>query len=95
MHAHLCETPRPFGETVLRKEGKDSAYNSRKNLLKNIHHSDFELIDKLVHQLYELHKIFGLPQPEPHFQNSTSFFNSYLSTAKMEIYINKQMYLNI
>lgn len=86
MHAHLCETPRPFGKTVLGKEGKDSAYNRRKNLLKNIHHSNFELVDKLINQLYELHKIFGLPQPEPHFQNLTRFSNSYLSTAKMKIH---------
>jgi hypothetical protein len=83
MRAHLCKTPRPFRETVLGKESKDLAYNRGESLLKNIHHFDFELVDKPVNQLYKLHKIFELPQPDPHFQNSTSFFKSYLSTAKV------------
>jgi hypothetical protein len=79
----MLTSTRPFRETVLGKEGKDLAYNSRKDLLKNIRHFDFELVDKPVNQLDKLHKIFELPQQEPHFQNSTSFFKSYLSTGKV------------
>jgi hypothetical protein len=48
MHGHLCKIPRRFKETVVGKESKGLAYNRWKNLLKNIHHFDFELVDKPV-----------------------------------------------
>lgn len=81
MYAHLSETPRSFRKTVLGKEGKDSAHNRRENFLKNIHHSNFELVDKLVNQLDKLHKVFGLPQPELIFQKSSYLTNIHLSQS--------------